>query len=86
MPFVDQNGMRLRIDKSGRIVVPQSLRDRLGVTPDSELEVLERADGILLQPAEQKPSLLKIEGLWIHQGSAAPDANWAQVLADLREE
>jgi AbrB family looped-hinge helix DNA binding protein len=78
--------MVLTIDKSGRIVVPKPMRDRLGLKPDMELEVLERADGVLLRPVEQQPSMLKVEGLWVHQGTAAPDANWARVLDDVREE
>ncbi len=82
----NNNGMVLTIDKSGRIVVPKPMRDRLGLKPDMELEVLERADGVLLRPVEQQPSMLKVEGLWVHQGTAAPDANWARVLDDVREE
>ena len=34
------NGMELRIDKAGRIVVPKPLRERLGFTPDTALEAL----------------------------------------------
>ena len=78
--------MVLRIDKSGRIVVPKPLRDRFGLKPDMELEVLERAEGMLLRRVEQRPSMLKVEGLWVHQGTASPEANWARVLDDVREE
>ena len=80
------NGMNLKIDKSGRIVVPKPLRDRLGLKPDMEVELLERADGVLLRPIEQRPSMLNIEGLWVHQGIASPDANWERVLDDVRAE
>lgn len=78
--------MNARIDKSGRIVVPKPLRERLGLKPDSELELVERADGVLLRPAEQRPSMLKVEGLWVHQGTAVPNANWSRVLDEVREE
>jgi AbrB family looped-hinge helix DNA binding protein len=40
------NGMVVKIDKSGRIVVPKPLRDRLVLKPDMELEVHEHADGV----------------------------------------
>jgi AbrB family looped-hinge helix DNA binding protein len=71
------NGMNARIDKSGRIVVPKSLRERLGLKPNTEFELVERADGVLLRPVEQPPSMLKVEGLWVHQGTAVPDARLA---------
>jgi AbrB family looped-hinge helix DNA binding protein len=78
--------MELRIDKAGRIVVPKPLRERLGFRPDTELEAIEQPDGVLLKRVEQRPSMVKADGLWVHQGSAAPGANWDRVLEDVREE
>lgn len=78
--------MSLRIDKSGRIVVPKPLRERLGLKPDVELEVLEQPGGILLRPVGQRPSMIRVDGLWVHQGVAEPGANWDRVLDDVREE
>ena len=49
MNMVSQNGIRLRIDKSGRIVVPKPLRERLGLKPGTELEVLDQQGGMLLR-------------------------------------
>jgi AbrB family looped-hinge helix DNA binding protein len=80
------NGMTLRIDKAGRIVVPKSLRERLRLKPDSEIEALEQPDGLLLRTIEQRPSMIKVDGLWVHQGVPEPGANWDRMLADLREE
>jgi AbrB family looped-hinge helix DNA binding protein len=80
------NGMTLRIDKSGRIVVPKPLRERLGLKPDMELEVLEQPGGILLRPVGQRPSMIRVNGLWVHQGVAEPGANWDRVLDEVREE
>ena len=64
------NGMELRIDKAGRIVVPKPLRERLGFRPDTELVAIEQAEGVLLKRVEQRPSMVKVDGLWVHQGSA----------------
>jgi len=80
------NGTKLRIDKSGRIVVPKPLRERLGLKPDSELEALEQAGGVFLRAVEQRPSMIKIDGLWVHQGVAQAGANWDRVVQDVREE
>ena len=78
--------MRLRIDKSGRIVVPKPLRERLGFRPDTELDAIERPEGVLLRQVEQRPSMVKVDGLWVHQGTAEPGANWERILEEVREE
>ena len=80
------NGMKIRIDKSGRIVVPKLLRERLGFKPDTELVAIEQPEGVLLKRVEQRPSMVKVDGLWVHQGSAEPGANWERILEDVREE
>ena len=86
MVYGIDNGMELRIDKAGRIVVPKPLRERLGFKPDTELEAIEQPEGVLLKRVEQRPSMVKADGLWVHQGSAEPGANWERILEDVREE
>jgi AbrB family looped-hinge helix DNA binding protein len=76
--------MELRIDKSGRIVVPKPLRERLGFKPDTELEAVEHPDGVLLKRIERRPSMAKIDGLWVHQGIPQPGASWERILEDVR--
>lgn len=78
--------MKLSIDRSGRIVVPKRLRERLGLIPNSELEIVEQSGGVLLRALQEKPSMIQVDGLWVHQGSAEPGANWDRVLDDAREE
>jgi len=78
--------MELKIDKAGRIVVPKPLRERLGFKPDTELEAIEQPEGVLLKRVQQRPSMVKVEGLWVHQGRAEPGANWDRILEDVREE
>ena len=78
--------MELKIDKAGRIVVPKPLRERLGFKPNTELEAIEQPEGVLLKRVEQRPSMVKVDGLWVHQGSAEPGANWERILEGVREE
>lgn len=80
------NGMELRIDKAGRIVVPKPLRERLGFRPDTDLVAIEQPEGVLLKRVEQRPSMVRVDGLWVHQGRAEPGANWERILEDVREE
>jgi AbrB family looped-hinge helix DNA binding protein len=86
MAYGNTDGMELRIDKAGRIVVPKPLRERLGFKPDTELEAIEQPEGVLLKRVQQGPSMVKVDGLWVHQGRAEPGANWERILADIREE
>ncbi len=86
MAYGNVDGMELKIDKSGRIVVPKALRERLGFKPDSELEAIEQPDGVLLKRVEERPSMIKVDGLWVHQGNPQQGANWERVLEEVREE
>ena len=78
--------MTVKMDKSGRMVFPKRLRERLGLKPDERLEVVEQRGGVLLRPVDQEPSLVRVDGLWVHRGTAEPSANWDRVLGDVREE
>jgi AbrB family looped-hinge helix DNA binding protein len=80
------NGMEIRIDKAGRIVVPKPLRERLGFKPDTELEAIEQPEGLLLKRVEQGPSMVKVDGLWVHRGIPEPGVNWERIVEDVREE
>ncbi len=80
------SGMGLRVDKAGRIVVPKPLRERLGFKPNTELEAIEQPEGVLFKRVEPRPSMVKVDGLWVHQGRAEPGANWERILEDVREE
>jgi AbrB family looped-hinge helix DNA binding protein len=60
-------GMKLRMDKSGRIVFPKPLRKRLGLGSAGELEAVEQpGGGILLRPTVHRPSMAQVDGLWVH--------------------
>ena len=77
------HGMLIKIDKAGRIVVPKRMRDRHGLRPSAAVEAIEQADGVLLRVAERRPSMIKVDGLWVHQGVAESGANWDGLLEKL---
>jgi AbrB family looped-hinge helix DNA binding protein len=79
-------GMELVIDKAGRVVVPKALRNRYGFKPGAALEVVEQSGGVLLRQIEERPSMTRIKGLWVHQGTPEPGANWDQVIDRVRDE
>ena len=78
--------MTLKIDQSGRIILPKNLRARMGLKPNSVLELTEQPNGLLLRPLRQRPSMTKVDGLWVHCGISEAGANWERALEDAREE
>jgi len=73
MAFGITYGITLKIDLAGRIVLPKPLRRRLGLGAGAEIELVESADGVLLKPAERRPSLVREGHLLVHQGTV-PEA------------
>jgi AbrB family looped-hinge helix DNA binding protein len=63
------NGTRLKIDKSGRIVIPKRLRDHLGIYAEAELEVTPQSGGIFVHVVDEEPAMVKVDGLWVHRGN-----------------
>jgi AbrB family looped-hinge helix DNA binding protein len=57
--------MKLTLDKRNRLVVPKAVRDRFGLSPGKELEVLVEADGIRLRPVGVTPVLAEVNGLLV---------------------
>jgi AbrB family looped-hinge helix DNA binding protein len=58
--------MRTAIDRSGRIIVPKPIRDRLSLRGGEELEIIER-DGII----ELWPAPLEVEIIETPEGPVA---------------
>lgn len=75
----------LKIDNAGRIVVPKPIRDRLGLRAGADIEVTETADGIVLKPVADQPPMERVNGLWVHQGSASAGFDWDRFIDEERE-
>lgn len=86
MVYAIINGMTVTIDKAGRIIVPKEFRQRLGLLPNTELEIVDHPEGLLLRIPESQPSLVKINGLLVHQGRLEEGADLDRVLESVREE
>jgi AbrB family looped-hinge helix DNA binding protein len=79
------NGMTLKIDKAGRIILPKPVRDRLQLHEGSELDLEERPDGLTLRPVEQKSSMVLHGGIWVHQGKAPAGFDWDTMVDTVRD-
>ena len=80
------NGMTVKIDKAGRIVLPKPVRERFHLREGSELEIEERSDGLTLRPVEQQPSMVRKDGIWVHLGKVPRDFDWDVAVEAIREE
>lgn len=79
--------MQVTIDAAGRVVVPKPLRDELGLSPDTPLEI-DVVDGHLELSAPHEPPKV-VEGpngpLVAETGTPISDADVRRVLEAARE-
>jgi AbrB family looped-hinge helix DNA binding protein len=54
--------MRTTIDGAGRVVIPKPLRDRAGLRPGQEVEVIETDGRIEIEPASKEVRLVERDG------------------------
>jgi AbrB family looped-hinge helix DNA binding protein len=86
MVYATINGMTIKIDKAGRIVLPKPVRERFHLREGSEIELEERCDGLTLRPVEQRSSMVQEKGIWVHLGKAPRGFDWDSVVDIVREE
>ena len=73
--------MKTTVDRFGRVVVPKSMRDRLGLRAGSAIEIEESDGRLSLRPVEEQSSLAMKEGVLVFTGAAIGDLEVA-VAAD----
>ncbi len=62
--------METTIDSVGRLVVPKPLRDALGLTPGSRVDISRYGAGLQLVPAGRMASLVEEDGVLVATGDA----------------
>ncbi|HEY5999044.1 MAG TPA: AbrB/MazE/SpoVT family DNA-binding domain-containing protein [bacterium] len=65
--------MKTTLDRFGRVVVPKSLRTRLGLRAGAAVVIEEEGDHLVLRPVAEEPALALRDGILIFTGSAAGD-------------
>ena len=80
------NGVKLRVDKAGRVILPKAIRDRLGLHEGSALEMLETQNGVILKTVEDRPAMTMRDGLWVHVGKFPGEFDTVQAIRDDRED
>ena len=65
--------MEVTIDSAGRIVIPKPLRDALGLTPGSKVDVSRYGAGVQIVPAGGTARLVYEDGLLVGTGDTVID-------------
>jgi len=65
--------METTIDSVGRIVVPKALRDALGLTAGSKVDISRYGAGLALVPAGRTAALVDEDGLLVITGETVID-------------
>lgn len=65
--------MRTTVDRFGRVVVPKSMRERLGLRAGTAIEIEETEGRISLRPADDSSPLTMKEGILVFGGAATGD-------------
>lgn len=76
--------MRTTVDRFGRVVVPKSMRERLGLRAGTTIEIEEVEGHLSLRAVDDASPLVVKDGVLVFKGEATGDLE-AAVAADRRE-
>ena len=65
--------METTLDKFGRVVIPKRVREHLGLTPGTALEIEAIGEDVVLKPVREEPHIRDKEGVLVFTGSATGD-------------
>lgn len=74
--------VKATIDAVGRVVVPKPLRDALGLTPGSTVDISRYGAGLQLVPAERTARLIDEDGVPVVTGESSIDDDDVFALID----
>jgi AbrB family looped-hinge helix DNA binding protein len=75
------------LDKAGRVVIPETLRDELRLAPGDALALESDGERVTLRPVRSASALRKEQGIWVFRsGRKLSTEETDQVLENLRQE
>lgn len=78
--------MRATIDAGGRVVVPKAVRERLGLTPGAEVELVERDSSLEITPVPTEMRLVEEGGAVVADAEREMPALTAEVVRGVVEQ
>jgi AbrB family looped-hinge helix DNA binding protein len=75
--FPTKSGNMAKVDSKGRIVIPQDIRERLGITPGSEVEIHEEGGKAVVEPEDDPQAIIQrmdrlVEETSVERGETKP--------------
>lgn len=55
--------MLATLDKFGRILIPKKVREHLRIKPDSELQIIDDGERIILEPIREQEAITEKDGI-----------------------
>lgn len=87
LPLKKEVPIQITIDRFGRVVIPQEVREQLGLRPGTKLEVAhETNDSIVLKVVAPKPYLKRINGVLVIAGTGKLDFDIVEAIKKGRED
>lgn len=77
--------MRITIDSAGRVVIPKSIRDELGLRGGEELEIVERDGRIEIEPVPTPMRLVRKGAVLVAECEDAVPALTDEIVRDTLE-
>lgn len=81
--------MLVTIDRVGRVVIPKALRTALGITPDTQLELIPDGAGLRIEPVRRERRAVEVsDGLPILgrvEGAVLTDDDVRRLRDDLQQ-
>lgn len=62
----------ISIDKAGRLVVPRKYREALGISGESELEVEQEGNALVIRPKAAAARAIQKQGVWVFETDGGP--------------
>ncbi|HEY1206711.1 MAG: AbrB/MazE/SpoVT family DNA-binding domain-containing protein [Bryobacteraceae bacterium] len=88
MPFYNGSVRnKVRLDRAGRVLLPQALRDDLHLSVGDTFELMVQGDEVILRPKRAVSPLEKERGVWVfHTGKRLTSAESEEALRRIRDE
>ena len=62
------------------------MRQRRGLAPGTDVEVVEEPNGVRIQSSIRDSILRQVDGLWVHTGEPEAEIDWNNIVDQVREE